>query len=325
MAAIVVAVSDSVFPSLDPARGAFDGMDAELRLAGEATPEAILEVARQADGLLVTYAKITGEMIAQLEKCKVIGRFGIGVDNIDIAAATKAGIVVTYVPDYCFDEVSDHAMALLLDLARKVSFSNALVQAGRWEMKATVPMNRLRGRTLGLAGFGNIPQLVAPKAQAFGMEVIAFDPYVDKALAASRGVRLVDFDTLLAQSDFISVHAPLTDETKNMFGAEAFAKMKPTAFLVNTARGPLVDTDALARALDDGEIGGAALDVVPVEPLPANSPLLGRDNLVLTPHTAFYSEDALLDLQTKAATDVASVLAGKQPKYPINPEVLKGS
>ncbi len=325
MAAILVAVSDSVFPSLDPARGAFDGMDAELRLAGEATPEAILEVAGQADGMLVTYARITGEMIAQLEKCKVIGRFGIGVDNIDIAAATKAGIVVTYVPDYCFDEVSDHAMALLLDLARKVSFSNALVQAGRWEMKATVPMSRLRGRTLGLAGFGNIPQLVAPKAQAFGMEVIAFDPYVDKALAASRGVRLVDFDTLLAQSDFISVHAPLTDETKNMFGAEAFAKMKPTAFLVNTARGPLVDTDALARALDDGEIGGAALDVVPVEPLPANSPLLGRDNLVLTPHTAFYSEDALLDLQTKAATDVASVLAGKQPKYPINPEVLKGS
>lgn len=325
MAAIVVAVSDSVFPSLDPARGAFDGMDAELRLAGEATPEAILEVARQADGLLVTYARITGEMIAQLEKCKVIGRFGIGVDNIDIAAATKAGIVVTYVPDYCFDEVSDHAMALLLDLARKVSFSNALVQAGRWEMKATVPMNRLRGRTLGLAGFGNIPQLVAPKAQAFGMEVIAFDPYVDKALAASRGVRLVDFDTLLAQSDFISVHAPLTDETKNMFGAEAFAKMKPTAFLVNTARGPLVDTDALAKALDDGEIGGAALDVVPVEPLPADSALLGRDNVVLTPHTAFYSEDALLDLQTKAATDVASVLAGKQPKYPINPEVLKGS
>lgn len=325
MAAILVAVSDSVFPSLDPARGAFDGMDAELRLAGEATPEAILEVAGQADGLLVTYAKITGEMIAQLEKCKVIGRFGIGVDNIDIAAATKAGIVVTYVPDYCFDEVSDHAMALLLDLARKVSFSNALVQAGRWEMKATAPMNRLRGRTLGLAGFGNIPQLVAPKAQAFGMEVIAFDPYVDKALAASRGVRLVDFDTLLAQSDFISVHAPLTDETKNMFGAEAFAKMKPTAYLVNTARGPLVDTDALARALDDGEIGGAALDVVPVEPLPANSALLGRDNVVLTPHTAFYSEDALLDLQTKAATDVASVLAGKQPKYPINPEVLKGS
>ena len=325
MAAILVAVSDSVFPSLDPARGAFDGMDAELRLAGEATPEAILEVARQADGLLVTYARITGEMIAQLEKCKVIGRFGIGVDNIDIAAATKAGIVVTYVPDYCFDEVSDHAMALLLDLARKVSFSNALVQAGRWEMKATAPMNRLRGRTLGLAGFGNIPQLVAPKAQAFGMEVIAFDPYVDKALAASRDVRLVDFDTLLAQSDFISVHAPLTDETKNMFGAEAFAKMKPTAFLVNTARGPLVDTDALAKALDDGEIGGAALDVVPVEPLPADSALLGRDNLVLTPHTAFYSEDALLDLQTKAATDVASVLAGKQPKYPINPEVLKGS
>lgn len=323
MATPQVAVSDSVFPSLDPAKQALSAVGAELRLAREATPEAILEIAREADGMLVTYAKITGDMIGELKNCKVIGRFGIGVDNIDIEAATAAGIVVTYVPDYCFDEVSDHAMALLLNLARKVSFSNALVQAGRWEMKATVPMARLRGQTLGLAGFGNIPQLLAPKAQAFGLRVIAHDPYVAADRAAALGVELVSFDELLAGSDYISIHAPLTPETTNLFGAGAFAKMKPTAFLINTARGPLVDTDALAKALDAGEIGGAALDVVPVEPLPADSALVGRDNVVLTPHTAFYSEDALLDLQIKAARDVAAVLGGDKPKYPVNPEALK--
>ena len=323
MASLRVAVSDNIFPSLDPAKEALSAVNAELHLADEATPEAILAVAREADGMLVTFAKITGDMIGELKNCKVIGRFGIGVDNIDIEAATAAGIVVTYVPDYCFDEVSDHAMALLLNLARKVSFSNALVQAGRWEMKATAPMARLRGRTLGLAGFGNIPQLLTPKAQAFGLKVIAFDPYVSKDRAAALGVELVDFDDLLASADYISIYAPLTPETTNLFGAEAFAKMKPTALLVNTARGPLVDTDALAKALDAGEIGGAALDVVPVEPLPADSALLGRDNVVLTPHTAFYSEDALLDLQTKAARDVAAVLGGNKPKYPVNPEVLK--
>lgn len=323
MSGLLVAVADSPFPSLDPAKEALSRVNAELKLAAEPTPDGILAVARDADAVMVTYAKITGEMIAEMKKCKSIGRFGIGVDNIDIAAATEAGIVVTYVPDYCFDEVSDHAMALLLDLARKVSFSNSLVQAGRWEMPAVAPLYRLRGRTLGLVGFGNIPQMVAPKAQAFGLKVVAHDPYVAKERAAELGVEIVDLDTLLETSDYVSVHAPLTPETKNLIGADAFRKMKPTALLVNTARGPLVDTNALVIALDKGEIGGAALDVVPVEPLPADSPLLNRDNVILTPHTAFYSVDALLDLQSKAAQDVARVLAGERPVYPVNPDVLK--
>ena len=323
MSGPLVAVADSPFPSLDPAREALSRVNAELKMAAEPTPDGILAVAREADAVLVTYAKITAEMISEMKNCKSIGRFGIGVDNIDIAAATEAGIVVTYVPDYCFDEVSDHAMALLLDLARKVSFSNGLVQAGRWEMPAVAPLYRLRGRTLGLVGFGNIPQIVVPKAQAFGLKVVAYDPFVPKEKAAELGVELMELDALLATSDYVSVHAPLTPETKHLIGADAFKKMKPTALLVNTARGPLVDTDALAVALDNGEIGGAALDVVPVEPLPADSPLLNRDNLILTPHTAFYSVDALLDLQTKAAQDVARVLAGERPVYPVNPDVLK--
>lgn len=322
MSGPLVAVADSPFPSLDPAKQELSAVQARLQMAGEPTPDGILAVARDADALMVTYARITGDMIRELNNCKVIGRFGIGVDNIDIDVATEAGIVVTYVPDYCFDEVSDHAMALLLDLARKVSFSDRLVQGGRWEMSAVAPLHRVRGRVLGLVGYGNIPRLLAPKAQAFGLKVIAFDPYVDKKLAADAGVDLVDLDRLLAEADFLSVHAPHTPATTNLIGADAFAKMKKTALLINTARGPLVDTDALAAALDAGEIGGAALDVVPVEPLPKDSPLLNRDNVVITPHTAFYSVDALLDLQTKAARDVATVLAGGRPVYPINPAVL---
>ena len=318
----LIAVADSPFPNLDPAQAVLSEMDAEMVMASEPTVEGILDVAAEADGLIVTYAQITADVIAGMKKCKVIGRFGLGVDNIDIPAATKAGIAVVYVPDYCIDEVSDHTMAMLLDLARKVSFSNQLVQAGRWEMPAVTPLSRLRGRVLGLAGFGQIPRAVAPKAQAFGLQVISSDPFVDAGIAAAMDVELVNFETLLKMSDYVSVHVPMMPETKGLFGAEAFAQMKPEALLVNTARGPLVDTDALAAALDAGQLAGAALDVVPVEPLPAGSPLLGRDNVILSPHTAFYSIEALEELQTKTARGVVDVLSGKRPVYPINPEVL---
>ena len=323
MGKTLVAVADSPFPNLNPAEAVLSELDAEMVLADEPTEEGILKVAAQADGLMVTYGQITADVIKGLKKCKVIGRFGLGVDNIDIEAATKAGIAVVYVPDYCVDEVSEHAMAMLLNLARKVSFSNSLVQAGRWEMPAVTPLSRLRGRTLGLAGLGQIPRAVAPKAQSFGLKVIAFDPYVDKEVAKALDVELVDLDTLLESSNYVSVHVPMMPETEKMFGADAFKKMKPDALLVNTARGPLVDTDALAEALDAGEIGGAALDVMPVEPPGTDHPLLGRDNVILTPHTGFYSIEALEELQTKTARGVVDVLQGNKPVYPINPEVLE--
>jgi D-3-phosphoglycerate dehydrogenase len=323
MNAPIIAVADSVFPSLEPAQQVLAELNAKLHLASAATPEAILAVARQADALMVTYAKISGDIIQQLERCRIIARFGIGIDNIDLDTATQAGIVVTYVPDYCIDEVSDHAMALLLALARKVTYANQLVQAGRWEMPAVVPLHRLRRRILGLVGFGKIPQLLAPKAQAFGLKVITFDPYVSDELTSSRGVERVAFEQLLQNSDYISIHAPLTPQTHHLFNAQAFQQMKREALLINTARGPLVDVEALAVALDEGRLAGAALDVLPVEPPSPNSPLLGRDNVLLTPHTAFYSEEALLDLQTKAAQDVVQVLTGARPKYPVNPQVLK--
>lgn len=313
----LIAVADSPFVNLQPTEKVLASLDADIQIAKQTTPEAILEIAREADGLMVTFANISKEIIQGLERCKVIGRYGIGVDNIDLDAATEAGIQVCYVPDYCQDEVSDHAMTLLVSLARKITYSNSLVQQGRWDAKAVAPMYRLRGRTLGLVGLGQIPQSVVPKAQAFGLNVIASDPFVPEEVAKNFDVELVDFDSLLERSDYISVHAPLTDKTHHLFSKDAFQKMKPEALLINTARGPLVDDQALADALDDGQIGGAALDVLPIEP-PVDSPLLNRDNVIITPHTAFYSVEALVDLQTKAAEDVVSVLNGQTPRYPIN-------
>jgi D-3-phosphoglycerate dehydrogenase / 2-oxoglutarate reductase len=313
----IIAVTDSVFPSLDPAMKALARVDPEMRMSKSTGADDILTVARDADAILVTYAKLPAELLAQLTRCKAIGRFGLGVDNIDVPAAAARGIVVTYVPDYCMQEVSDHAIALLLALARKVPFSNKLAQAGRWEMPAVAPLRRLEGQVLGLIGFGHIPRALAPKAKAFGLRVITYDPYVSKDALAAAGVEGVSFDDLLARSDFISVHAPLLPATRGLVNAAAFAKMKKGALIVNTARGPLIDEQALIAALDSGHLGGAALDVVATEPLPKDSPLIGRDNVILTPHTAFYSVEALEELQTKCATDVARVLSGEKPVYPV--------
>ena len=313
----IIAVTDSVFPSLDPAMAALARLEPQIRMAKSVAAEDILAVARHADAILVTYAKLPGELLRQLTRCKAIGRFGLGVDNIDIKAAAELSIVVTYVPDYCMQEVSDHALALLLALARKIPLSNKLVQAGRWEMPAVVPLRRLAGQVLGLIGFGNIARALVPRAKAFGLTVIAHDPYASKDLFTAAAVESVSFEALLARSDFISVHAPLTSTTRGLLNAAAFAQMKKGAMIVNTARGPLIDERALIAALDSGHVGGAALDVAAIEPLAKDSPLLGRDNLILTPHTAFYSVEALEELQTKCAADVARVLSGEPPVYPV--------
>jgi D-3-phosphoglycerate dehydrogenase len=318
----VIAVSDSVFPNLNPAREVLSRVGAGLLLAEGPTPEAILQAARNADAVLVTYAKITAEMISQMTRCRIIARFGIGVDNVDIPAATEAGIVVTRVPDYCIDEVSDHTMALLLALARKITFANSRAHAGHWEMPAVVPIYRLRGSVLGLVGFGRIPQLVAPKAKAFGLKVISYDPFVSQETMNRAGVEKVEFSELVSVSDHISIHAPLLPETDHLFNASIFCKMKPAAYLINTARGPIVDEQALAQALDQGHLAGAALDVLSREP-PSASPLFGRENVILTPHMSFYSLESLIDLQRKAAEEVVRVLSGNAPLNPLNPEALQ--
>jgi D-3-phosphoglycerate dehydrogenase / 2-oxoglutarate reductase len=257
-----------------------------------------------------------------MTRCQIIARFGIGVDNVDIRAATDAGIVVTRVPDYCVDEVSDHTMALLLALVRKIPFANSRVHAGQWGMPEVVPIRRLRGSVLGLVGFGRIPQLVAPKAKAFGIKVVIYDPYVPSSVTSASGVQNMDFATLLKNSDYVSIHTPLVPETRHLFNADIFAQMKSNAYLINTARGPIVDEAALAHALDTKQLAGAALDVLSTEP-PSASPLFGRDNVILTPHMSFYSEESLVELQTRAAEEVARVLAGQVPRNPVNPEVLQ--
>ena len=320
----VIAVSDSVFPNLNPAREVLSRVGAELLLAEEPTPEAIMQVARNADAVLVTYAKITAEMISPMTRCRIIARFGIGVDNVDIPAATKAGIVVTRVPDYCIDEVSDHTMALLLALARKIPFANSRAHAGHWEMPAVVPIYRLRGSVLGLVGFGEIPRLVAAGSNAFVAKVISYDPVVSQETMNRAGVEKVEFSELVSVSDHISIHAPLLPETDHLFNASIFCKMKPTAYLINTARGPIVDEQALAQALDQGHLAGAALDVLSREP-PSASPLFGRENVILTPHMSFYSAESLIDLQRKAAEEVVRVLSGDAPLNPLNPEALQSS
>jgi D-3-phosphoglycerate dehydrogenase len=318
MAGPVIAVTDTVFPSLDPAKTALARLNPTYRMSKSVNADDIVAVAKDADAVLVTYAKLTRDVLMQLTRCRAIGRFGLGVDNIDLPTAKEKGIAVNYVPDYCIREVSDHAMALLLALIRKIPLSNKLVQSGRWEMPAVVPIRRIEGTVLGLIGFGHIPRLVAPKAQAFGMRVISYDPFAKPDVFKAAGVEGVDLDTLLKTSDYVSVHAPLLPATRGMLNAAAISKMKKGAYVVNTARGPLIDEPDLIAALDSGQVGGAGLDVVAAEPLAKDSPLLGRDNVIISPHTAFYSIEALNELQTKCATDVAHVLSGEKAVYPIS-------
>ena len=317
----LIAVTDSVFPSLDQAMAALKRLDPEIRIAKSADKADILDVARDADGVLVTYAKLPGELLRELQRCKVIGRFGLGVDNIDIKAAAALNITVTYVPDYCLREVSDHAMALVLALARKVPFSNSLTQQGRWEMPAVVPIRRLDGQILGLIGLGNIPRLVVPKAKAFGFKVVAHDPFVSAAKAEELGVALVSFERLLEISDFISVHAPLTPQTRGLFNTARFKRMKPTAVFVNTARGPIVNEADLIEALKTGTIFAAGLDVTDPEPPPPDSPLLRLPNLVVAPHIASATVGTRNAMAEICAYNLIAGLTGQPLPAWVNPEV----
>ena len=318
----IVPITDYVFPNLDPEKKILGPLGVDLRPAQCKTAEEVLAHVQGANALLVCYAPVPAKVINRLSGCRLIARYGIGVDNVDVRAATAAGIVVTNVPDYCVDEVSDHTMALVLALARKVPLSDRRVRSGTWSVPGLAPIHRLRGRVLGLVGFGKIPRAVAPKAQAFGLQVIAHDPYVSPETAAGLGVRLVSLADLLSESDVVSLHAPLTDETRNLINAATIKTMKPGAFLVNTSRGPMVNVSDLADALKTGRLGGAALDVLPQEPPPADSPLAGLDNVILTPHSAWSSVEAVTELQTKAAEEVARALTGQRPRSPVNPEVL---
>jgi D-3-phosphoglycerate dehydrogenase len=258
--------------------------------------------------------------MARMPKCRIIARYGIGVDTIDLDAATAAGIIVTNNPTYCIEEVAEHAMTLLLAGARKVALYDRLVRGGRWEVPPGKPIFRLAGSTVGLVGFGNIARKVAVRAAAFDMHVLFFDPFIRQGQYDIPGKK-VELDELLRTSDFISLHPPLIPQTRKMINDDAFSRMKPTALLVNCSRGPVVDTDALVRALDAKKIVGCALDTVDPEPLPNPHPLRGRENVLISPHTAWYSEQALVGLQAGAPNEVRRVLLGEWPVNVVNPAV----
>lgn len=322
MASYIIAITDHVFHGVEPELAAAEALGAELRVGQCRTPEDAMEITRDADAVLNCYAPMPTSVIENLERCKIIARYGIGVDTVDLAAATRKGIAVTNVPEYCIDEVSDHALALLLGWARKVVVANRAVRSGSWQLADVTPIRRLSGQTLGLVGLGKIALRLAAKAQALGLRVIGFDPYVPPERVAPLNIAAVSLDDVLSQSDFISVHAPLTPETRGMLNAEAFAKMKPTGVVINTARGLLIDEAALISALTEQRIAGAALDVTPTEPPPADSPLRTLENVILTPHIAYYSEESLRDLQQEAVDEVLRALRGEPQKSLVNREIL---
>lgn len=316
-----VVVTDYEYSTFAPEEEVLGKLGIELTYAQCKTEDEVIEACKDADALINQYAPITRRVIENLENCKVISRYGVGFNTIDVDAATEKGIIVGNVTDYCLDEVSNHAMALLLACARKVTLLNNAVKGGNWDFKVAVPIYRLKGQTLGLVGFGNIPQTVAKKAQAFDLNVIAYDPFVSEELAASKNVELVSLDELCERSDFISVHAPLNKHTEKMISHDQFSKMKKEAYIINTARGPVIDEQAMIQALQDGEIAGAGLDVLETEPVESDNPLLKMDNVLLNPHAAFYSVEAETELKRKTAENVADVLSGYYPTYLVNKAV----
>jgi D-3-phosphoglycerate dehydrogenase len=325
MAKFKVVLLEDRYESHAHERGVLEPLGAEVVESGSLkTEDEIIALCRDADGLTVNLGAMTAKVVAALEKCKVIARYGVGYDNVDVPACTQKGIAVVNVPDYCLEDVSDQAFALFMACVRKSSLRDRQLRAGLWNIGRKDPMYRITGKTFGLAGYGNIPRTLHRKLKGFNLaRVLVYDPFVGEDVIKAAGGQKVDFDTLLKESDFISCHVPLNDKTKHMFNKAAFEKMKKTAIFVNTSRGGLVDTGALHHALKTGVINSAGLDVHEQEPVPKNYSLFELDNVILSDHTGWYSEEAQVELQTKAARGVADVLTGKRPASIVNAEVLK--
>ena len=316
-----VVITANIFPGLETEREVLAPHNVELVKRPCRNGEEIAVAGRDAVALLVGNVRIDAEVLSHLPRCLAIVKPAVGVDNIDLEAATAAGVCVANVPDYGTDEVATHAMALLLNAIRYVDAEATAVRGGRWQPKPPYPIQRSAGRTLGIIGFGRIGQSVARKAAGFDWRLLAWDPYLDDDEIRRGNAEPADFDTLLAQSDFVSLHLPLTEETQGMIDASVLAKMKPTAFLVNTARGPIVDSAALLHAVESGQIAGAAVDVVEEEPPPPDHPLYRTDKILVTAHVAWYSEQAFRDVRVKAVQEVARVLGGQLPLNLVNPGV----
>ncbi|WP_062223914.1 C-terminal binding protein [Aureimonas sp. D3] len=317
-----IVVTDYEFSDLAPEIAVVEAAGFELTPRQCRSEAELIEACRDADAVINQYAQITGRVVDALERCRVISRYGIGLNTIDVEAATRRGIFIGNVPDGSLEEVSDHAIAMIMGLARGLRLHDAAIRSGRWDYTVVKPLYRLRGRTLGLLSFGAIPQRVARKMSGFGLRIIACDPYADAEKARTAGVEMVDKATLLREADILSVHVPLTPETHHAIGRAELAAMKPTALLVNTARGPVIDEAALIEALSAGGIAGAGLDVFEFEPIGADHALVAMPNVILTPHAAWYSEDSEVEIRSKTAQNVVDVFQGRHPTYLANPKVL---
>jgi len=323
-----VVIADYDYSDVDIERAIVERAGFELVAAHCKTEDEVIEVAHGAAAVVAQYATISARVIAELDECRVIARYGTGVDIVDVDAATRHNILVTNVPnDWCENEVADHAMALLLAVARKINVYDRATRSGTWRWQSGEPIHRLRGSVLGLLSFGAIARAIAARAAGFGMLITAHDPYIQAEEIAAAGATAVTFDELISESDALVIQAPLTPETHHLLDERTLRRMKPTAILVNTARGPIVDDRALYRALSDGWIAGAGLDDIEEEPAkirdwrPDNS-LFGLENVVITPHAAYYSEESIGTVRRFAAEEVVRVLTGRPPLSPVNGDML---
>jgi D-3-phosphoglycerate dehydrogenase len=315
----LVVITDCDHENIAVEQALFQEAGVEVRLSQARTEDEVIGAAAEADGLIAQYAPLTGRVFRALPRLRVVAKYGVGYDTVDVATATACGIVVANVPDYCIEEVSDHAIALLLTLWRGVALYDRAVRAGTWNAEMKKPMLRLAGRVLGIVGVGRIGARVAEKARGVGMRVIGYDPYLT---ALPDGVTPVGFEELLRTADAVSLNLPLNAETRHLLGEAALRQMRPSAILVNTARGGVVDTAALVRALREGWIAGASLDVHEAEPLPADSALYELPNVIVTPHAAWYSQESVPELKRRAVLNVLAALRGERPRTPVNLEVF---
>ncbi|MDX6627866.1 MAG: D-3-phosphoglycerate dehydrogenase / 2-oxoglutarate reductase [Gaiellales bacterium] len=319
-----VLVTDYAWPSLEIERTILGEAGAELVVAETGEPAELVELAAGVDAILTNWRRVPEEALDAAAQCLVVARYGVGVDNIPVARATELGMLVVNVPDFCVEEVSDHTLALLLASARRIVTFARSTHAGTWDLLGLGRgLPRLRGQRLGIVGFGNMARALIPKAQGLGLEITVYTPRLPVGRDEELGLETTnDLAYLLSTSDYVSLHAPATPATQGLIGEAELRAMKPTAYLINTSRGALIDETALERALTEGWIAGAALDVLAQEPARPDHPLLALDNAIVTPHAGFYSEPAISELATKAARNVATVLRGEVPATLINPTVL---
>jgi D-3-phosphoglycerate dehydrogenase len=314
-----VLMTDRAWPDASIERRILNDGGATLVEAHAADETTLAALAGDADAIMANWAPVTAFVVNAAKRCRAICRTGIGLDNIDVAAATARGIPVTNVPDFCVIEVADHTLALLLACTRQVAFFHLRTKHGEYRLQAAPPLGRLAGKTLGLVGFGRIGRAVAERAQAFGMHVVAHTP---SGRSHGRACRMISLDELLAVSDVVSLHAPLTPASRRLLGMPQFERMKRTAYLINTSRGGLIDHDALAIALQRKLIAGAALDVFEPEPPDLENALFRDERVIVTPHASFVSQESLIELRTRVACQVRDVLAGRRPENVVNPVVF---